>query len=467
MATAPTTTLTKPLSIRGSEFIDASGEAVKLRGVNIGGWLLMENFITGYAANETFMRQTVREAIGEDRADRFFERLLTNFFNADDAEFLGREGFNSVRINVNYRHLESDARPFEILQDGFRHIDRAIELCAANGIYSMIDLHAHPGHQNQDWHSDNRTHVDGFWDHPHFQDRTVNIWEAIADRYKDNPWVSGYNLMNEPADRLGTRVSAFYDRIVAAVKAVDPNHIIFLDSNTYSVDHSIFGEPQEGVVYAFHDYVPSGFGRGGPYPGVTDGKYIDRDAVEEKFLERSEYARRTGTPLHCGEFAPIYFNDEAKDVQRRQILADQLEIYTRYGVSWNTWMYKDLGRQGLVGVKPDTAYRERFDPFVAKKVRLSADGWGSDEIGPREVSQPLKDLFAREFPNFDPYPFGTPHFLSRLLLNITLAEPLAYEYADLFRGLDDSELDGLADSFRFEHCAVRESLLEQLTGGLA
>ncbi len=466
MATPPTTTTTRPLSIRGSDFLDASGNVITLRGVNIGGWLLMENFITGYAANESFMRQTVRQAIGDDRAERFFERLLTNFFGRQDAEFLGREGFNSVRINVNYRHLENDARPFEILEDGFRHIDRAIELCAANGIYSMIDLHAHPGHQNQDWHSDNRTHVDGFWDHPHFQDRTVNIWEAIADRYKDNPWVSGYNLMNEPADAKGTRVAAFYDRIVAAVKAVDPNHIIFLDGNTYSVDWSIFGEPQEGVVYALHDYVPSGFGRGGPYPGVTDGSYIDRDAVEEKFLKRSEYARRTGTPIHVGEFAPIYFNDEEKDVQRRQILADQLEIYSRHGVSWNTWMYKDLGRQGLVGVKPETPYRTRFDPFVAKKFRLSADGWGSDEIGPREVSEPLRELFAREFPTFDPYPFGTSHFIARLLLNITLAEPLAYEYADLFRGLDDSELDALADSFSFENCQVRQSLLDQLKEGL-
>jgi endoglucanase len=189
--------------------------------------------------------------------------------------------------------------------------------------------------------------------------------------------------------------------------------------------------------------------------------------VEQKFLERSAYARRTGTPVYVGEFAPIYVNDEARDVERRQILADQLEIYSRYGVSWNTWMYKDLGRQGLVGVRPDTPYRQRFDPFVAKKLRLSADGWGGDEIGPREVSEPLRELFAREFPGFDPYPFGASHFIARLLLNITLAEPLAYEYADLFRGLDDSELDALADSFAFENCAVRESLLEQLKGGLA
>ncbi|PVZ94843.1 glycoside hydrolase family 5 [Amnibacterium flavum] len=425
----------------------------------------MENFITGYAANESFMRQQVRKAIGDDKYERFFERLLTAFFNEKDAEFLGSRGFNSIRVNVNYRHLESDARPFEIIDGGFRHLDRAVEQAGRHGVYTMIDLHALPGYHNQDWHADNPTHVDTFWDHPHFQDRVIHLWEVIADRYKGNPWVSGYNIMNEPADSTSKRVGPFYDRAVAAVKAVDPDHLIFLDGNTYSTEWGIFGEPQDGVVYALHDYVPSGFGRGGPYPGITDGKYIDRDVVEETFLKRTEYVRRTGTPIMVSEFSPIYFNDESVDVQRRQILADQLEIYKRHNVSWASWMYKDLGRQGMVGVRPDTPYRQRFDPFVAKKNRLAADAWGSDEVGPADVTVPVQELIEREFPDFEPYPFGRYHFVRRLLLNVIVAEPLAEEYANLLRGLDDSELDALADSFAFENCDVRESLVTQLEQG--
>lgn len=453
------------LSTRGDQFVDAAGEVVRLRGPNIGGWLLMENFVTGFAANESTMRAQVRRVLGEDRAERFFERLLTAFFAEPDVAFLAERGFNAIRVNVNYRHLEDDARPFEVREDGFRHLDRAVELGAAHGIYTMVDLHALPGHQNQDWHSDNPTHVDTFWDHPHFQDRVVHLWEVIADRYKDHPWVSGYNLMNEPADATRQRVGPYYDRLLAAVRAVDPHHLVFLDGNTYSTEFEFFGEPQEGVVYALHDYVPSGFGRGGPYPGVTDGTWVDRDVVEEKFLQRSAYARRTGTPIMVSEFSPIYTGDEARDVQRRQILADQLEIYTRHGASWQSWMYKDLGRQGMVGVRPDTPYRTRFDPFVAKKDRLAADAWGSDEVGPRAVTQPVQDLVAREFPDFDPYPFGRFHFVRRLLLNIAVAEPMAQEYAELLRGLDDSELDALADSFAFASCQVRESLVAQLVAG--
>ena len=92
-----------------------------------------------------------------------------------------------MRIPVNYRHLESDARPFEIIEDGFRHLDRAIAAGAAHGVYSIVDLHALPGAQNQHWHSDNPTHRALFWEHPHFQDRVVHLWEAIADRYQGNP----------------------------------------------------------------------------------------------------------------------------------------------------------------------------------------------------------------------------------------------------------------------------------------
>ncbi|PVZ96358.1 glycoside hydrolase family 5 [Amnibacterium flavum] len=426
----------------------------------------MENFITGYAANESLMREKVREVLGDEKYERFFERLLTAFFDDADAQFLGDNGFNVVRIPVNYHHLERDDAPFEIIEDGFRHLDRVIEQCAARGIYSVIDLHALPGSQNQHWHSDNPTHIASFWLHKHFQDRVVGIWEAIATRYKGNPWVAGYNLMNEPADPSRKVVGPFYERLFEAVRAIDPDHIVFNDGNTYSTEFDIFGEPWPNTVYTLHDYVSAGLGRGLDYPGFNmDGVWIDRDFARAKFLQRSEYARGSGTPIFVGEFAPIYTGDERIDAMRRDILRDQLELYREYDASWTTWMYKDLGRQGLVSVKPDTPYRRRFDDFVAKKVRLGVDQWGSTGEGVKEVTQPVQDLVAAEVPDFSPYPWGRFDWVRTLLLNITIAQPLADEYAELFRGLDDAELDALADSFSFENCAVRETLLDQLKEG--
>ena len=192
------------LRTQGSRIVDADGDPVRLKGTNIGGWLNMENFITGYAANESMMRAAMLAVLGRDRYELFFETLLTSFYGEADAAFLADTGLNCVRIPVNYRHLEADARPFEIIEDGFRHLDRAIAAGAAHGVYSIIDLHALPGAQNQHWHSDNPTHVALFWEHKHFQDRAVWLWERLAEHYKGNPWVAGYNLMNEPADPTDT-----------------------------------------------------------------------------------------------------------------------------------------------------------------------------------------------------------------------------------------------------------------------
>src|SRR5919112_2630117 len=230
------------LQVQGARIVDGRGEGIRLKGTNIGGWLNMENFITGYAANETMMRAAVRQVLGDDAYELFFDRLLTAFYGDADAAFLAELGLNCVRIPVNYRHLESDLRPFEIIEDGFRQLDRAVEAGAAHGVYSIIDLHALPGSQNQHWHSDNPTHRALFWEHRHFQDRVVNLWEAIADRYKGNPWVAGYNLMNEPADESRAVVGPFYARLAAAVRAGRSGPLRFLDGNTHSNEFDFFDD---------------------------------------------------------------------------------------------------------------------------------------------------------------------------------------------------------------------------------
>jgi endoglucanase len=145
-------------------------------------------------------------------------------------------------------------------------------------------------------------------------------------------------------------------------------------------------------------------------------------------------------------------------------MADQLERYRRHNAGYATWMYKDLGRQGLTYVRPDSPYGELVADFVAKKVRLGVDQWGSTGRENPEITQPIQDLVEREAPNFAPYPWGRQDWVRTLLLNITFAQPLVAEYAELFRGLGEDELGALADSFAFENCAVREPLAEQLKG---
>jgi endoglucanase len=450
------------LTTQGPSIVTRAGAPVSLRGVGLGGWMNMENFITGYPATESLQRRALRRRLGDEGARLFFDRLLQVFFDDPDAEFLASLGLNCVRLPLNYRHFEDDMEPFVLKEEGFALLDRAVEICARHGLYTILDLHALPGFQNQHWHSDNPTHWSFFWSHRHFQDRVVHLWESLASRYRDNPWVAGYNPVNEPGDPTGSAIGPFYDRLTQAIRAIDPHHVLFLDGNRYSTDFSMFGDPEPGTVYTCHDYALPGFVDGGPYPGESRGTHVDRDVVEQTFLARTEYMRRTGTPIWVGEFGPVYTGDPARDEQRYRLLTDQLEVYAEHDASWSIWTYKDIGLQGLVHTAPDSPYMLAIAPVLEKKARLGVDSWGSVDAGVRHILDPVDETFDKEFPDFDPFPFGRKKWVDVLVRHILLAEPLVGDFARCFEGMSHAELLGLADSFAFDACVRRDRLCDTL-----
>ena len=457
------------IRVDGDRLVSETGETVVLHGVGLGGWMNMENFVTGYPGTEQGIRRELLAAMGDESYNAFFDAFYVDFFDEADAAHLAAIGVNSVRIPVSYRHFEDDARPFELKEEGFARLDRVITLLAKHGLYSIIDLHALPGYQNQHWHSDNPTHIATFWDHPHFQDRVVNLWEAFATRYRDRPEVAGYNPINEPSDPSNQRLLPFYERLEKAVRVIDPRHILFLDGNRYSTDFSAFdtrAEPLANTVYTAHDYALPGITSATEYPGVVRGEYFDRSVVEQTFLRRTEYMRKTGTPIWIGEFGPVYSTDRSQDPWRYQLLQDQLEIYRDHGASWALWTYKDIGLQGLVHASPSSEYLSLIAPVLEQKKRLGVDSWGGSDVGVRDILDPIDAVFDREFPGFDPYPWGRQPHVAVLVRHILLAEPLAERFGTLFDGVTPEQARVLASAFRFDRSAKRDGLTEVLRAHL-
>ncbi len=447
------------IRVEGDRLVEEDGTTVVLAGVGLGGWMNMENFITGYPGVEQRMRRELRRVLGEAAYTAFFDAFYQDFVADDDAAYLASLGMNSVRIPVNYRHFEDDDRPFELKEEGFARLDRAIDVLAAHGLYSLVDLHALPGGQNHDWHSDNPTDVPAFWQHRHFQDRVVHLWEALADRYRDRPEVAGYNPVNEPADETGPRLPAFYARLEKAVRAVDPRHVLFLDGNKYSTDFSALADPLPNAVYTAHDYALPGIAADGVYPGTTRGEHFDRATVEQTFLRRTEFQRRTGTPIWIGEFGPVYPQQRPDHGWRYQLLRDQLEIYREHGASWALWTYKDIGLQGLVYASPESGYLRLIGPSVEQKSRLGLDSWGGSDAAIRaEVIQPIEDLVAREFPGYAPYPWGVRAHVGRAVRHLLLSHAAVESWADRFAGVDAAGAAELAHAFRFDRCVERTEL---------
>src|ERR671933_2157426 len=103
MVTAPKSAM---LKVTGNQLVNGDGETVVLRGFGLGGWMNMENFITGYPGNEQAQREAIRNVLGDELYELFFDRFLEYFFTDADAEFVGSLGLNLVRLPINYRHFE-------------------------------------------------------------------------------------------------------------------------------------------------------------------------------------------------------------------------------------------------------------------------------------------------------------------------------------------------------------------------
>jgi aryl-phospho-beta-D-glucosidase BglC (GH1 family) len=448
------------LKANQSHIQNQDGEDVTLHGVGLGGWMNMENYITGFPANENAFRQVVYRALGKEKADYLFERYLEYFFTDEDASFIRSMGLNLVRLPFNYRHFEDDMNPTVIRESGLKHLDRVIKICADHEIYTILDLHAAPGYQNQDWHSDNPSRQAFFWQHKHFQDRAIWLWEILAERYKDNPWVAGYDPLNEPSDPSGVVLGSFYRQVVTAIRKIDPEHIVFLEGNRYSQDFSVLGPPLPNAVYTLHNYAVPGFIDGGAYPGVSRGEYFDRTVLQDKLILTCQYMLENQIPIWVGEFGPVYTGNPENDAMRYNLLEDQLSFYRELGASWCLWTYKDLGLQGLVSLRPDSKWIRKIQPVLEKKALLGVDSWGGVDKNVRHILEPIEQTFAEFFPNYKPFPFDAQWQINRTVRHILLAEPLIEDFYPLLQGLECDEIDALMASFLYQNCSPRQELIQ-------
>nr|OQO25970.1 hypothetical protein B0A51_07687 [Rachicladosporium sp. CCFEE 5018] len=452
------------LKVQGVDVVDSNGKKVILKGAATGGHLNMENFITGYPGHEHEMRLALLEVLGQEKYDFFFDKFLDYFFTEADAKLFASLGLNAIRIPINHRHFMDDEKPFEIKQDGFKLVDRVVELCAAQGIYTILDMHTFPGGQNQGWHSDSGLHRALFWENWDLQERGIKLWVEIAKHYKDNTWIAGYNPMNEPADPVHHRLQSWYARVEPAIRAVDPHHILWLDGNTYSMDFTAFKTVLPNCVYAIHDYSTMGFPAGTPYTGSAEQKDILRKQYERKV----EFMREHKVPIWNGEFGPVYASPgetdyNAANQQRYDLLGEQLSIYKQDQICWSIWLYKDIGFQGMVYANPDSAYMKLLKPFLAKKKRLGLDKWGRDDQHVRHIYDPLVEHLREEIPEVSqkrryPQHWGLEGHVHRVVRELLVSELLTYEFASYFEGKSFEELDELAASFKLENCLKRDGL---------
>ena len=77
--------------------------------------------------------------------------------------------------------------------------------------------------------------------------------------------------------------------------------------------------------------------------------------------------------------------------------------------------------------------------MLEKKARLGVDSWGSTDAGVRRILDPIEATFAEEFPDYDPFPWGSQRWVHLIVRHILLAEPMVADFGRCFEGLSPDE----------------------------
>lgn len=481
----------------GKHIVTETGEKIFLRGISVGGWMNMENFINGYPGTEISLREHIAARLGEENGTLFFDSMLAAFLAEDDIRFIRSTGMTCIRVAINYRHFENDERPYQYLEKGFAMLKNLVDLCDRNDLYVIFDMHAIQGWQNTHWHSDNDRGISLFWRDACYQDRYYALMQEIARRFKDCPAVAGYELFNEPSSNCRSGDYPFnmyenftsdyvrFNRIVRTVvnkiREVDKKHIIFIEGDSYGHNFAGLEEPfDDNVVYSAHDYIVSSFG-----PGEYPGRYemLHNDRIEEgcwwdykkqishiKETQGWQFAEKYQVPLWISEFGAQYCTGEQDNLYRLASMDDQLRAMNELELHWTPWTYKDCGTMGLVTLNPESEYMRKIAPVQRMKGLLAAENftaWRSECPG-KEVTREFTKYMMSLLTLSDRYAFGTfQKCMNYALLTGFAAGVLQPEYAEVFAKDSADDIRRTMESFALKNCTINEAYLAVLTKRLA
>ena len=335
-----------------------TGDTVALRGTNAGGWLVTENWQCPVNAKDQLTTLKVfTERFGADKAQELIDYYQDNWWTEEDFDLVKAEGMNVLRLPITYFEMQNSDGTLK--ETAFKRLDWFVQNCAKRGIYILIDMHGAMGSQNGKDHSGDTSIADkgNFYDNEENIKKTIYLWEEIARKYKDNPWVCGYDLLNEPS-ATGTIQFDVYDRLYKAIRAIDKDHALFIQSiwEPYHLpDPSFYG--WQNVVYEYHFY----------------GWDVEKDAEGQMAFIQSKVKMANedtnyDVPLLVGEFT--FFSNENS--------WNAMDIFEEQGWSYTSWTFKVTGKNSSWGMF--TSDDKRKVDIYKDSYETIKEKWSKEEI---------------------------------------------------------------------------------------
>jgi aryl-phospho-beta-D-glucosidase BglC (GH1 family) len=313
------------IGIDGPNLIAPGGEKFFIRGTNLGNWLNPEGYMFLFKKTNAprLIDVALKEMAGPDFADNFWKLFKDNYITRKDIEYLKKTGTNTLRFPFHYKlFTDEDYMGLQSAQDGFQRTDSLVSWCRDAGIYIILDMHDAPGGQTGD-------NIDDSYGYPWLftseksQKLFLDIWTKIADHYKNEPVILGFDLLNEPIapyfgddmQKLNDALEPLYKKAVAAIRTIDKNHIIMLGGAQWNGNFDVFSDWKfdNKMMYTCHRY-------GGKTNAEAIRKIID-------------FRDKTNLPMYMGEIG------HNKD----EWISSFCKTMGENNIGFTFWPYKKMG----------------------------------------------------------------------------------------------------------------------------
>ena len=324
------------LKVSGKKVIDpATGAEIMLHGVNLGGWLVTENWMCGIQDNADTGKSkaggqdgrsalmTLESRFTPSQVQQLVKEWQNNWITGADLDSIRAMGFNCVRVPFWWRNLQDKNRNWTLDSTGnidFSRFDWIVREAAKRNMHVLFVYHIW---LNQDIQYNGISGVDSVVQH------TAKIWKAVATHFKGNPAVLGYDLLNEPTGSDHDNVmGSLYD----TVRSVDPDHIISIEWTAVNTTR------WKNVIYQEHFY-------NGLWGPALANDYATWDTVYQPMIHKYD---SLNVPCYVGEFQASQINDTA--------LTWLLGKFCTEKIHWSGWTYKTVNMWGwgMISVYPDS-----------------------------------------------------------------------------------------------------------------
>ena len=387
------------LKVNGGAVKDASGEEIYLRGVNVGGLFVTEHWMTGFAyttpSNDyKSLTQTFIDRFGEEKTKELWAEYRANWWTEVDFQNCADMGMNVLRLPFTYMNVDFDAiTSYEHAGENydFSDLDAFVSKAAEYGMYTILDLHgAYGSHNGQDHSGEiigNVSDVHFYYD-KQLMDLTVKLWSELSKHFKDNPYVAGYDILNEPGEKAGLtseRHWDFYDKVYKAIRQNDDEHIVIFESCWDGKDlpqPDVYG--WENCMYSFHHYTSN---------TKTDEANILAHNLSWNEKIEGVTKQNFGVPIQMGEFTS-YTSVSKWDYT--------LDLLNRLNWHWTSWTYKVWGNMpwGIVNIRGSAADKvdavnDEYEDIVNKFKILRTDGASAQKYTFSGTNVTLESVFKR------------------------------------------------------------------------